>query len=63
MANIRIHPNDIIQYGICIYGVRFRETSDLPATQTNLKKTSTILKRINAQIALSAFEYRDFPAQ
>jgi len=60
MANIRIRPNDIIQYDICIYGVRFRETSGLPATPTNLKKTSVILKRINAQIALSTFEYRDF---
>ena len=53
MANIRIRPNGIIQYDFSIYGVRFRETSGLPATSGNLKK-------INVQLALKTFEYREF---
>lgn len=60
MANIRIRPNGIIQFDLCIFGVRFRETFGLTATPANLNKAKGILKKINAQIALSAFEYRDF---
>lgn len=60
MANIRIRPNGIIQYDLCIYGVRFRETSGLKATPVNLRKTQKTLKKINAQLALGSFEYRFF---
>ena len=60
MANIRIRPNGIIQYDFCIFGVRFRETSGLPATPKNIKITKDVLKRLNAELALGTFEYRDF---
>jgi integrase len=60
MANIRIRPNNIIQYDVCVHGVRFRETSGLKATPVNVKKTLTTLKKINAQLALNTFEYREF---
>lgn len=60
MANIRVRPNGIIQYDFCIYGVRFRETSGLKATPKNLKFTKDIVKRLNAELALGTFEYRDF---
>lgn len=39
MANIRIRPNNIIQYDVCIHGVRSRETSGLKATPVNVKNT------------------------
>ena len=60
MANIRVRPNGIIQYDFCIYGVRFRETSGLKATPKNLKLTKDTVKRLNAELALGSFEYRDF---
>ena len=60
MANIRVRPNGIIQYDFCIYGVRFRETSGLKATPKNLKLTKDTVKRLNAELALGTFEYRDF---
>ncbi|WP_283131102.1 site-specific integrase [Enterovibrio norvegicus] len=60
MANIRVRPNGIIQYDLCAYGKRFRETSGLKATPTNLKKAKTVLKKINAELALGTFDYRAF---
>lgn len=60
MANIRIRPNGIIQFDLCLFGVRFRETSGLTATPANINKAKVILKKINAKIALNSFEYRDF---
>ena len=60
MANLRIRPNGIIQYDLCVYGVRFRETSGLRATPGNLKKAQAVLKRLNAELALGTFHYKDF---
>jgi len=60
MAKIRVRPNGVIQYDLCVYGVRFRETSGLSATPSNLKKTKAVLKRLNAELALGSFDYKDF---
>ncbi len=60
MASIRVRPNGIIQYDIHIYGVRFRETSGLPATPKNLKTAKNTIKKINAEIELNTFQYRDY---
>ncbi|WP_207062874.1 Arm DNA-binding domain-containing protein [Motiliproteus sp. SC1-56] len=60
MATFHIRPNHILQYDICVYGVRFRETSGLPATPANIKRVTAQVKKINAQLALGTFEYRDF---
>ncbi|EAS44685.1 site-specific integrase [Photobacterium profundum] len=60
MAKIRVRPNGVIQYDLCVYGVRFRETSGLSATPYNLKKTKAVLKRLNAELALGSFDYKDF---
>ena len=60
MANLRIRPNGVIQYEVCIYGVRFRETSGLKATPKNIKIAKEVVKRLNAELALGTFEYRDF---
>jgi len=60
MANIRIRPNNTIQFDISIFGSRFRETSGMQATPANLKKANVTLKQMNAKIALGIFEYREF---
>ncbi|KHT61598.1 integrase [Photobacterium gaetbulicola] len=60
MANIRIRPNGIIQYDLCVFGVRFRETSGMPATPSNIKKAKAVLKRLNAELALGSFDYKEF---
>lgn len=44
MANLRIRPNGVIQYDVCIYGVRFRETSGLKATPKNIKIVGVLPK-------------------
>ena len=60
MANIRIRPNNIIQYDFFVMGKRFRETSGMPATSTNLKKAKAVLKKLEAAIALEQLDYRQF---
>lgn len=60
MAHIRIRPNGRIQFDIHIFGVRFREGTTMLATPKNLNKAKAMLKRINAEIALGTFEYRDY---
>ncbi|OED84308.1 site-specific integrase [Vibrio breoganii] len=60
MAHIRIRPNGRIQFDIHLFGVRFREGTKLMATQSNLNKAKAMLKRMNAEIDLGTFEYRDY---
>lgn len=60
MANYRIRPNGIIQYDLHVFGVRFRETSKMPATPKNIKIAKATVKQINAELELKTFEYRDF---
>ena len=60
MAHIRIRPNGRIQYDLHLYGQRFREGTKLMATPVNLKKAHAMLKKINAEIALETFQYRDY---
>lgn len=60
MANYRIRPNNIIQYDLHVFGVRFRETSKMPATPKNIKIAKATVKQINAELELNTFEYRDF---
>ncbi|MDG1733747.1 MAG: DUF3596 domain-containing protein, partial [Thalassotalea sp.] len=60
MVNIRIRPNGIIQFDISIFGKRFRETTGLKATPTNLKNAKKQAREMNAQIDLKTFEYRRF---
>ncbi|MEZ9709048.1 tyrosine-type recombinase/integrase [Vibrio breoganii] len=60
MAHIRIRPNGRIQFDIHIFGVRFREGTKMMATPSNLNKAKAMLKRMNAEIDLGSFEYRDY---
>ncbi|GEA52343.1 integrase [Vibrio inusitatus NBRC 102082] len=60
MAHIRIRPNGRIQFDIHLYGVRFREGTKMMATPSNLAKAKAMLKRMNAEIDLNCFEYRDY---
>ncbi|MEZ9875563.1 DUF3596 domain-containing protein [Vibrio breoganii] len=60
MAHIRIRPNGRIQFDIHIFGVRFREGTKMMATPSNLNKAKAMLKRMNAEIDLGTFEYRDY---
>ncbi|WP_133150241.1 Arm DNA-binding domain-containing protein, partial [Vibrio breoganii] len=59
-AHIRIRPNGRIQFDIHIFGVRFREGTKMMATPSNLNKAKAMLKRMNAEIDLGTFEYRDY---
>ncbi|WP_394172341.1 Arm DNA-binding domain-containing protein [Thalassotalea litorea] len=62
MAHLRFPKNGNIQFDLHIYGHRFRESSGLANTPANLSKARKRLKRINAEIALGTFEYRQhFP--
>ncbi len=60
MAHIRIRPNGRIQFDLHLYGQRFREGTKLMATPANLKKANTLLKKMNAEIDLETFQYRDY---
>lgn len=60
MAHIRIRPNGRIQFDLHIYGQRFREGTKLMATPVNIKKANATLKKINAEIDLDTFQYRDY---
>ena len=60
MAHIRIRPNGRIQFDLHIYGQRFREGTKLMATPVNIKKANATLKKINAEIDLGTFQYRDY---
>ncbi len=62
MAHIRIRPNGRIQFDLHLYGQRFREGTKLEATPKNLKQAKTKLAKINAEITLGTFQYRQhFP--
>lgn len=62
MAQIRVRPNGRIQFDFHLYGQRFREGTKMMATPKNMKIAQTRLKKINAEIALGTFEYREhFP--
>ena len=60
MVHIRLPKNGFIQFDICINGARFRQTSGMKDSPTNMRKAKVIQKKINAQIALGTFEYRAF---
>lgn len=60
MAHIRIRPNGRIQFDMHLYGCRFREGSKLMATPKNLTKAKAMLKKMNAEIDLGSFQYRDY---
>ncbi|MDV5037132.1 Arm DNA-binding domain-containing protein, partial [Vibrio diabolicus] len=62
MAHIRIRPNGRIQFDLHVYGQRFREGTKLEATPKNLKQAHAKLAKINAEITLGTFQYRQhFP--
>lgn len=60
MAHIRIRPNGRIQYDLHLYGQRFREGTKMVATPKNLNLAKAQLKKMNAEIALGTFQYRDY---
>jgi integrase len=60
MAQIRVRPNGRIQFDLHLYGQRFREGTKTMATPKSLKQAQTTLKKMNAEIALGSFQYRDY---
>ncbi|MCG9962550.1 tyrosine-type recombinase/integrase [Shewanella cutis] len=60
MAHIRVRPNGRIQFDMHLYGCRFREGTKMLATPKNLATAKTTLKKMNAEIDLGSFQYRDY---
>lgn len=60
MAHIRVRPNGRIQFDMHLYGCRFREGTKMLATPKNLATAKTTLKKMNAEIDLGCFQYRDY---
>lgn len=60
MAHIRVRPNGRIQFDMHLYGCRFREGTKMLATPKNLATAKTTLKKMNAEIELGCFQYRDY---
>lgn len=60
MAHLRIRPNGRIQIDLHLLGMRFREGTKLMATPKNLKTAQALLKKMNAEIDLGTFQYRDY---
>lgn len=60
MAHIRFPKDGNLQLDIHIYGHRFRETTGLANTPSNVAKLKKCVKKIDAEIALGTFEYRHY---
>ena len=60
MAQIRLRPNGRLQYDFHLYGKRFREGTAMMDTPKNRKIAQTQLKKMNAEIDLGTFQYRDY---
>ncbi|TEW55734.1 site-specific integrase [Psychromonas sp. RZ22] len=60
MAHIRVRPNGRIQFDLHLYGQRFREGTKMTATPKNLNHAKAQLKKMNAEIDLGTFQYRDY---
>ncbi|ASF13724.1 MULTISPECIES: tyrosine-type recombinase/integrase [unclassified Shewanella] len=60
MAHIRVRPNGRIQFDMHLYGCRFREGTKMLATPKNLATAKTTLKKMNAEMDLGCFQYRDY---
>lgn len=60
MAQIRVRPNGRIQFDLHLYGQRFREGTKTMATPKALSQAKATLKKMNAEIALGTFQYRDY---
>lgn len=57
MASFCVRPNDILQYDLCFYGRRFRESSGLRDTPENRRQMRRNLRRINAEWETGTFDY------
>jgi len=60
MVNLQILKYGYIQFDISFKGARFRETSGMKNTPSNMRKAKVLQKKMNAQINLGTFEYREF---
>ncbi|MGR5154510.1 tyrosine-type recombinase/integrase [Photobacterium swingsii] len=60
MAHLRVRPNGRIQFDLHLYGQRFREGTKTIATPKNLANAKSQLKKMNAEIDLGTFQYRDY---
>lgn len=62
MIHLRTRHDNILEYDICCFGTRFRESSRLIATPANQKKLEKHVKQMNAELALGVFDYAEhFP--
>jgi integrase len=57
MASFCVRPNGMLQYNLCLYGRRFRESSGLHDTPENRRKVRKHLRQINAQWETGTFDY------
>jgi integrase len=61
MASIRKRGDTgLLFFDIRIHGVRCREQTTLPEAPTNRKRLEKVLGKINEEISLGTFNYRDF---
>jgi len=56
-ASFCVRPNGILQYDLCSYGRRLRESSGLSDTPENRRKLRKNLRQINAQRETGTFDY------
>jgi integrase len=56
-ASFCVRPNGILQYDLCFYGRRFRESSGLSDTPDNRRQMRKNVRRINAEWETGAFDY------
>lgn len=57
MASFCVRPNGILQYDLCFYGRRFRESSGLRDTPENRRQMRKNLRRVNAEWETGGFDY------
>jgi len=57
MASFRARPNGMLQYDLCFYGRRFRESAGLRDTPENRRRVRKNLRRINAEWETATFDY------
>ena len=61
MGKVRVRPETgRLQIDFSYKGVRCREQTKLPDTSENRKKVEQLLKRIEAEIVLGTFDYRNY---
>ena len=60
MASVRAQKSGKLYLDFYLLGVRFRETTLLPDTTANRRRLEALIKKMEADILLASFNYRDY---